>query len=275
MSEKHKYLAIKNWHRYQPDNRLRSKDAVLPWIRDYCDREDDAEFRSLTMYQREVLQGLCRLVGRTRARLIQNDITYIAGALHILPRERAHLPLAVSTLTSLGFLIPCNEQLKNEIGEKTGGEGEGEPLPLENENERDLSVSGLVSQSTETPAVAGGACGGRTEILWEDAEVPAFDLPCWTPLHEEFGAGTQLPEEVVRDIHTVLKQRGLDVAWMRGCVQFALTNGFWKNRTPGSRAFAKHLVHGFEGEDADNKLPAQYNRYVLAKCKSAVSGGKR
>jgi hypothetical protein len=270
MSENFKYLRIKNWERYQPNNSLRSKDAVLQWVKDYTDREDDAEYRSLTMYQRGVLDGLCRLAGRTRSRLLQNDVTHIAGALHILPRERAHLPHAITTLTSLGFLVPCNEQVENQIVQKGRRDREGE---VESEVETDLLVSRSASEPTGAPADA-GEVGETGEGTWEDLDVPAFDLPCWTPLHEEFGATTHLPEAAVRDVHTVLKQQGLDVAWMRGCVRFALANGFWKNRVVSAKTFAKHLVNGF-GEDADTKLPAQYNRHLLLKQRGAGVGGKK
>ena len=63
----------------------------------------------LTVFQRGLLDGICRL----RARLshnVHNDATYIARALHTIPTDRPHITHAISTLIVRGFLILTNEQ---------------------------------------------------------------------------------------------------------------------------------------------------------------------
>jgi hypothetical protein len=125
--EQFKFLAIKNWHRYQPDNRLRNKDARLVWVRDYTDRDDDYEFQSLTMFQRAVFQGILRIAGKTPSRLVRNDAVHLASTMHTVSVERHCIPQAIAKLIASGLVIPTNdENFYDSITSKCGGEGEGE-----------------------------------------------------------------------------------------------------------------------------------------------------
>jgi hypothetical protein len=98
-------LEIKNWDKFQSKN-------TTKWIKDYSNREDDREFGQLTLFQRGLLEGLCRL----RARIgtpIPHDATHIARSIHAAPTDRPHLTHALLTLISQGFLIPQNQQLNS------------------------------------------------------------------------------------------------------------------------------------------------------------------
>jgi hypothetical protein len=53
--EEGKFLAIKNWEKYQPN----VKNPT--YIRDYVNREDDREFAKLNFFQRGALEALCPL----------------------------------------------------------------------------------------------------------------------------------------------------------------------------------------------------------------------
>src|SRR5450755_2732095 len=68
-----KYLAIKNWHKYQ------SADLTqyCPWIRTYVNKDQDYGFSHLTMLQRYLLEGCCRLRSRV-GHNIPNDPQWIA-----------------------------------------------------------------------------------------------------------------------------------------------------------------------------------------------------
>lgn len=97
-----KYLAIKNWDRFQ-------SAYTRAWVRDYTAKEDDEDYVKLSCYQRYILDGCRRLRGRT-GKNIPNDATYIARALHTLPTDRPHLRHAIDTLVVHGLLLLTNEQ---------------------------------------------------------------------------------------------------------------------------------------------------------------------
>jgi hypothetical protein len=64
---KFKYLAIRNWRKYQPtkDRKGKTMDGrSAPWIKDYTDKEMDPAYMDLSMNQRYVFDGLRRLRGK-------------------------------------------------------------------------------------------------------------------------------------------------------------------------------------------------------------------
>lgn len=106
-----RFLAIKNWHKYQGGTMKNRKDEKrTSWVKDYVDKEADPEYLRLTGFHRYILDGCCRLRGRLGQNL-PNDPTYISRALGLIPAERSQTPRAVLTLCSLGFLVPTNQQL--------------------------------------------------------------------------------------------------------------------------------------------------------------------
>jgi hypothetical protein len=100
-----KYLAIKNWHKYQ------SADLTqyCPWIRTYVNKDQDYGFSHLTMLQRYLLEGCCRLRSRV-GHNIPNDPQWIARALMILPQERRFVRNAIRAIIASGFLIPTDHE---------------------------------------------------------------------------------------------------------------------------------------------------------------------
>jgi hypothetical protein len=106
------YLSIKNWQRFQP--RLKSGKPCRDWIRLDTHLEDDSEFIKLSCLERYVLIGVWRLKGRTGRNPV-NDPTYISRALQVDPKTRPHIPHALLTVISRGFLIPCNQQIEEEF----------------------------------------------------------------------------------------------------------------------------------------------------------------
>lgn len=129
-----KYLAIKNWEKYQPNERLRKKDAKLPWVKSYTDKEDDYEYGRLSLFARALLDGIQRLRGRT-ARNPHNDATWIARALCVVATDRPHVQYALDTLIARGFLIPTNQEVGSREGDRdregdTEREKEAESVPV-------------------------------------------------------------------------------------------------------------------------------------------------
>jgi hypothetical protein len=109
MEDGPRFLAIKNWERYQGGKMKNRVDEKRSWVKDYTDKEADPEYIKMTFFQRYVLDGCCRLRGRLGKNL-PNDPQYIARALHAARTERAHLPHTVDTLIARGFLILTNQQ---------------------------------------------------------------------------------------------------------------------------------------------------------------------
>jgi hypothetical protein len=97
------YLEIKNWEKYQADNKGQVREGPSPWIKDWTDKESDYEYSKLTYYQRYVYDALRRLKGKT-GKNPPNDPLYIARATHALPRDSAHIAHAIRTLIDLGLV---------------------------------------------------------------------------------------------------------------------------------------------------------------------------
>ncbi len=111
-----KYLAIRNWAKYQArtDKHGRSMDGrCRPYIRDYTEKEMDSDYVALTCVQRYVLDGCQRLRGRL-GRNLNNDPMWIMRQLCVDHVERKYGTRAVNKLVMSGFLIPTNQQFDYE-----------------------------------------------------------------------------------------------------------------------------------------------------------------
>jgi hypothetical protein len=106
MVDELKYLAVKNWEKYQVNRDGRHSS----WIRDYVDKDTDPLYSRLSGAARYILDGCCRLRGRF-GQNIMNDKRWIGVALTICERERKGLGMIIKRLVKDGFLIPTNEQL--------------------------------------------------------------------------------------------------------------------------------------------------------------------
>ena len=111
--EEKKYLTIRNWDKFQSTTDKHGKSMEgrgRPYIRDYCDKETDSLYASLTLVQRYMIDACRRLRGK-HGRNLQNDPMWIMRQLDVDPAERSHGVKAVHALIKCGFLIPTNQQL--------------------------------------------------------------------------------------------------------------------------------------------------------------------
>jgi hypothetical protein len=144
-----KYLAIKNWHKYQPDIIEHPQ-----WIRDWVNKELDSEYSRLTYCQRYVLDALCRLRGRI-GRNIPNDSRYIV---HALSTQRPDLVRAASVLRRLheaGFLLLTDQQIDS-VEERRGEkkrEEEKQAVSFSSKTDENDTASG-VRENLEAPAAS-------------------------------------------------------------------------------------------------------------------------
>jgi hypothetical protein len=115
LAEEFKYLAVKNWKRFQPKN-----TQNLPWIRDYKERDFDDKYSKLTCMQRYMMDACCRLRGRRDSNL-PNDPQWICSATAVLPRERHNATTAIQQLVRSGLLLLTNQQY-DLLGEERKGE---------------------------------------------------------------------------------------------------------------------------------------------------------
>lgn len=104
MAETFKYLAIKNWKKYQ------SSKKGYDWIKDYVNQNDDKELSGLSFFERGLLQELRRLRGRS-GKNIHNDVTHIAQAIHAKGTDRPHIRHAIATLVARDVLVLTNQSV--------------------------------------------------------------------------------------------------------------------------------------------------------------------
>ncbi len=288
MADQSKYLAIKDWKKHQPDAKLRNKNASLPWIKDWTDKEFDADYCKLPPIERYTLDALCRLCGRI-GNNIPNDRQFIGSALAIPRQHRRNVEAATTQLIGKGFLIPTNEKLRNPQSETSGGEGEGSKdfdfVSSLHETERECPVGSLVSElattslrsdlptselktSTMQEALtrldgfekAGEACRLFLDELNTGLAV-ALGIPCLTNDH------VIALRNILEAALTLNVETGAYVADM---FTWSQSHKFWKERVHDLAGFAKAL-----GNQSEKGLPAQYARFLLkskAKAKAAASG---
>jgi hypothetical protein len=118
VAEEFKYLAIKNWEKYQ------SGKKGWDWIKDYVNQDDDKDLAALSMFERGLLQELRRVRGRS-GKNIDNDVTHIARAIHAKGTDRPHIRHALDTLIARNILVPTNQQVDS-LEERRGEEKRGD-----------------------------------------------------------------------------------------------------------------------------------------------------
>lgn len=256
-----KWLRLRNWKKYQPDDRLRNKEARLPWIRDYTEKLENYDYLKLTIFQRGLFEGICLIAGTRPSRSLPNDPAWIARELHVNRAERSHVPRTLVALQEHGYLIATNTEKffedEDEFAVREGErEGEGD-----RKGEGSQSASKLASSASQDE-----------EVKYLDEGIPVFELPCFELLHTEFGIQHRLQENIIRRVHTALVTLGKDESWMQGCIQFASQHKWWTKRVFNPLTLADALENGIEDPD-NTKLPAQYNTSLAQR--KAVGVGKR
>lgn len=158
-----KYLAIKNWAKYQ--KLFRGKPAR--YIFDYTDQDSDYDFSKLTMFERGVYAGCRRLRGRFGHNL-HNDATWVARALNTLPTDRARISNAMRTLIERGLLILSNQK------------EEGAKPALQDETKQDnTKTERTVQLSSGQPSLPSASASQETP------ETPTPDLPAEPSVYGE------------------------------------------------------------------------------------------
>jgi hypothetical protein len=197
-----KYLAIKNWKRYQPQ--LSSRPAR--YFRMYSDRDHDPEYSKLTRGQRYLLDGLMRLRARFGCNP-RNDAAWVSLALGIRPAERSLTPHDIVALVSLGFLIPTNQQFNFEkvpIEEKSIQEKRIEdtpPNPLKGEQSK-----------RKKRASASGGNGYTPEFLEVWATYPRTEGKFAAfKAYQKIQPGQELREKIIASI----QEHAADETWQR------------------------------------------------------------
>jgi hypothetical protein len=257
-----KWLRVKNWRKYQLDNRLRSKDAPLKYVLSWTGKFADVDYVKLSMFERSLYNDMIALAGTRPLRTLPNDPTWIARSIHVSRTEMPRVPHALVTLIERGFIIPIvTEKNFEEDGENVAREGEGE-----REGERDCQS---VNQSVVKEADASLEEQGFVVV---DLEIAVHDLPCFTLLHEEFGRSEILPEPVIRRIHSALKALGKDELWMQGSIRWAARHKFWKERVVNAETLATPLINSINDPEA-KMFAAQYDKYIAQR--RAAGAGKR
>jgi hypothetical protein len=104
-AEEYKYLAIKNWKKYQPQ--LTGKPAH--YFRMYSGRDQDPDYSKLTFYQRYLADAILRLRARFGHNL-RNDAVWIASAVCALGVDRHSIRRALGVLVASGFLLLTNQE---------------------------------------------------------------------------------------------------------------------------------------------------------------------
>lgn len=161
-----KFLAIKNWRKYQA---IEDDLGRAPWIMDYVDKDADPDRMKLSVFEGGVLDRLYRLRARY-ARILLNDITWITQATHTPPRDRARIPHAIHTLTERNFIIPTNDEnfeasAAVEVEVKSRGKAKGNPeretgSPLKKEKTSGVSGFQAKDKSKTNPKKDCGCADG-------------------------------------------------------------------------------------------------------------------
>lgn len=157
-----KWLRIKNWKKYQPDARLRNKEARLKYVLDHIDKLDNYDYQQLTMFERALYEGVILIAGTRPSRSLPNDTTWIASALHVSRSERPRVSHALTVLQEHGYIIPTNaerffeDEGKFAVGEGEGtgdreGTGDGRKVGSKLESEEPLDVVEPLQNSLLTP----------------------------------------------------------------------------------------------------------------------------
>lgn len=108
----YKYLAIKNWEKYQKNKlgKVTANGDSVQYIKMWTDRDSDPDYSKLTGFQRYIIDGCCRLRGRF-GRNLCNDPVWVSRALCIISVERHCMSRTIDVLVSSGFLILTNQQI--------------------------------------------------------------------------------------------------------------------------------------------------------------------
>lgn len=102
-----KYLAIRNWKKYQT---IADEGKGAPeYVKDYVDKDSDIERTRLSVYCTGILDRLYRLRAR-HLHILHNDVAWLTQQMHVGRKDAPHVPHAIRTLTTHNFIIPTDDE---------------------------------------------------------------------------------------------------------------------------------------------------------------------
>jgi len=154
---KFKYLAIHGYEKFQRDKNGSLGDGSRLWIKDACRKDSDAEYSSLIVVQRYVLDGLRRLTG-LHGKWPNNDPLWVVRGLCIGRKERGPCAKAVRTLVELGLVSLSNDKLdsleEREKKEEKDKKKSVKPAEAEAAKPNPFPVEDVDDPEMKTPAVS-------------------------------------------------------------------------------------------------------------------------
>jgi hypothetical protein len=205
----HQFLEIKNFHKYQA--LTTNGIPVAQWIKDFV--EKDFEETDLTGLQRWLLDSLRRWRGRSGSNVHAN-LTAILSATCAHLTDRPHIPHAVCTLITRGFLIPSNQRdriLKKIKEDKTQEESS------ESSTSTSQDTLDNIPSDTQTKIKTLKCRNCEAQILkgWSKSTCPRCKKPLSledSPAHPA-AQPTEIPSGAVRALASRLREVVKDPSW--------------------------------------------------------------
>lgn len=179
MPEPFRYLAFKNWAKYQ------SGKKGWDWIKDYVNQNDDEELGKLSLFERGLLQELRRLRGRS-GKNIPNNATHIAQAVHAIGTDRARIGNALHTLIEQNILVLTNQQdgfVEEKRGEEKRGDKSGAVGPSEETSKPEPKPDPFTAQDLAPTlltqigvGLSHGTANAAIQALKVKAAAPGWDV---------------------------------------------------------------------------------------------------
>lgn len=277
--QKPKFIAIKNWSKYQCKDR--HGRHIRLYIKDYCAKDvDDLQYSRLTVTQRYYMDALCRLRGRL-GRNIPNDVKFISRALSILPQERHNLSAIVEKLVGClcangellvgslcaackllvgcGFLVLTNEEVDSSDSDSD----------TESDTKSDTDTEKSVSTSVSEQGGQGESKATPTPVIVKAQ--PESASPELVTLSRTLAAEIALalfhPLATSEPV-TALLQAGTPEDDIRKAIKFLSKSDYWGKNGSGELPDTAAFCRAFPAI-----LKARNNYYSKAKSVTAVVKG--
>jgi hypothetical protein len=108
------YIAIKNWDRYQCDSKGQVRNTPSPWIKDWCNKEDDYEYTQLNSSRRYTYDALRRLRGRY-GKNPTHDLEYLRNQLSLKKGDRENLGPTIKKLWELRLVVIVFSEIGDDL----------------------------------------------------------------------------------------------------------------------------------------------------------------
>jgi|HubBroStandDraft_6_1064221.scaffolds.fasta_scaffold286193_2 hypothetical protein len=140
----HKYLEIKGWYTWQ------EKSYTTDYIRDYFGKDEDPDYYTQSFTRRWMMDWLRRQRGRMRHTLYNNP-TALLQRMNATGSDCAQAGVNLLSLVSQGFLMPTNEQIRDQKYGKESKINQITPKESITPDEEDDTVEEPVDTPVEEP----------------------------------------------------------------------------------------------------------------------------